>query len=158
MALPPDLDLNGFLYSHASCDVRIFGMRMKGAKEFAWKATVESGAGRGTAREDLGHTVGTVAYEASATVLGAYWDAIKDDCRGSGFAPLDRPGMVSITIAEPGKPSKKVEIRFSRISESDRSSADGPDAHEVKLTFKALVILEDGKPLVSRSLYSKGAI
>jgi hypothetical protein len=158
MPLPPDLDINGKLYSHASCDTRIYGLRMKGMKEFAWKTTVDTGAGRGTAREDLGHTEGTVAYEASCTVLSAYWDAIKEDSRAKGFAPLDRPGLFSITITAPGKATKKIEVRFSRISESDASSSDSPDAHEVKLTFKVLVNLEDGRPLIANSLYSKGVI
>lgn len=152
MALPPDLDLNGYLYSHASVDFRIFGIRTKGVKELAFKTSVEDAEGRGTAREAMGVTVGDVKYEASATVLSAYWDAWKDDCRAKGYAPLDRPGLISITIAERGKPTKRVEIQIARIKESDFSSSSGPEAHEKKLSFTVLGIKEDGKPLVSRSL------
>ena len=158
MALPPDLDLNGYVVSHASVAAKFFGMPFKGMKELAYKPVIERGSARGTAREDLGHTVGTVKYEASATVLRAYWDAYKDDSRAKGFAPLDRPGLISVTITEPGKVSRKIEIRVSGITEPDFTSTDGPEAHEVKLTFSVLVILEDGRPLVSRSLYSAGVI
>lgn len=158
MALPPDLDLNGHVYSHASVDFRMFGIRTKGAKQLAFKPTIERGSARGTAREDLGHTIGTVKYEASCTILRAYWDNLKDECRAKGFAPLDRPGLISVTIAEPGKASRKVEIRISGITEADFESSDGPEAHEVKLSFSVLTILEDGRPLVSRSLYTGGVI
>lgn len=158
MALPPDLDLNGYLFSHASVDARIYGIRTKGLKELAYKTSVEDAEGRGTAREALGVTVGDVKYEASATVLSAYWNTFKDECRAKGFAPLDRPGVISITVAEPGKASKRVEIKIARIKEVDFTSSSGPEAHEKKLVFTVLGILEDGRPLVSRSLMTGGAI
>lgn len=158
MALPPDLDLNGYLYSHASVDARMFGIRTKGMKQLSFKPSVERGSGRGSAREDLGHTIGTVKYEAGCTILRAYWDNFKDECRAHGFAPMDRPGLICVTIAEPGKASKTIEIRVSGITEVDFESSDGPDPHEVKLAFSVLMILEDGRPLVSRSLYTGGAI
>jgi len=158
MPLPPDLDLNGYTYSHASVDARLYGIRTKGVKELAFKPVVERGSARGTAREDLAHTVGTVKYEASATFLRSAWEAIKEDCRTKGFAPMDRPGLFSITIAEPGKASVKVEIRISGLTEADSTSADGPDAHTFKVTMSVLMILENGRPLVSRSLYTGGAI
>lgn len=152
MALPPDLDLNGFLYSHASVDFRIYGIRTRGCKELSYKTSVEDAEGRGTAREALGVTIGDVKYEASATVLAAYWNTWKDECRAAGYAPLDRPGQITVTVTEPGKASKKVEISIARIKEVDFTSTAGPEAHEKKLVFTVLGIKEDGKALVSRSL------
>lgn len=158
MALPPDLDLNGAIFSHASVDARLNAVRMKACKELNYKTSVERGEARGTAREVLGYTIGDVKYEAGATFLSAWWDGYKSDCRAKGFAPMDRPGRFAITVTEPGKASKKIEVIFAGINEADASSASGPEAHEVKVTFAVLVILEDGKPMVARSLYSNGAI
>lgn len=158
MALPAELDLNGAIYSHASCDVKLNGLRMKGAKEFNWKCTVESGEGRGTAREVLGYTIGDVKYESGVTLLRGWWEAYKAECRANGRAPMDRPGSFSIVAVEAGKPTVNIQILFAGLSEADNSSSAGPDPHEVKCTFKTLVILENGKPLVERSLYTKGAI
>lgn len=153
MALPTNLDLNGRLYSHASSDIRFFGLRMRGAKEWSYKVSIERGSGRGTAREDLGHTVGIVKYESSATVLRAYWDAYKDDARAKGIKPLDQMGVITIVVSEPSKPSKKIELHVSGITELDVTSADGPEPHDVKLSFSVLAILEDGQPLIERSVY-----
>ena len=80
MALPPDLDLNGYLFSHASVDARIYGIRTKGLKELAYKTSVEDAEGRGTAREALGVTVGDVKYEASATVLSPGSSSTSTNC------------------------------------------------------------------------------
>lgn len=158
MALPPDLDLNGYIYSHASVDARFFGIRMRGLKELRYKVAVEDAEARAGAREALGVTIGDVKYEASGTVLEAYWDTVKAECRAKGFAPLDRPGLISVTCSEVGKPTKKVEIWVARIKESEFSSSSGPDPLERPLTFTTLTILEDGRPLVARSLYKKGLI
>lgn len=152
MALPPDLDLNGFLFSHASVDARMHGIRMRGCKELNYKTSVERGEGEGTAREVLGFTAGKVRYESGGTLLRGWWNTYKDECRAAGYTPMDRPGRFVITLTEPGKASKKIEIWFAGISEADASSAAGAEAHEVKVTFSTLMILEDGKSLVSRSL------
>lgn len=158
MPLPPDLDLNGRVYSHASSDVRLSGQRMRGCKEWSHKVSVERGEARGTAREALGHTIGTVKYEFSMTVLRAYWDAYKDKARADGFSPLDRMGVATAVVSEPGKPSKKAEIHYSGINEQEIKSSDGAEAHEVTLSFAVLAILEDGKPLIDRSIFTPSAV
>lgn len=135
-------------YSHASTRTRMFGIPIRGVKEWSVKASVERGEVRGDAREVLGFTIGDVKYECSVKILRASWDVVVTAIRAQGMSPLDATGIVSFTIAEPGLPSRSYEVLVNGINDFEQSSSQGVEALEVPLTFATLMIKEDGKPLL----------
>lgn len=153
MPLPPIVIKNGWHYSHASFKTRILGLLLEGVRELKYKVTVDRAEVRGHPREPLGHTIGEVKYEASVTVLRAYWDALKDQIRTVyGRAPMDVQGVMVFTITERGLPSKKVEVQINGLSDMEGGSSQGTDASEVAISMTVLSIKEDGKSLVERAL------
>lgn len=154
MPLPARVLLNGYYYSHASHKIRVLGLLLEGCKDATWKCSVASSEIRGTAIEPLGHTVGDAAFEFSMTIYRPYWQALKERIRTTyGRAPMMAQGEVVIVAAERGLPSINMVAKINGIQDYEGGTTQGTDASEVKLTFKVLSILEDGKPLVERSLH-----
>ena len=153
MPLPPIVVKQGYHYSHASFKTRILGLLLEGVRELNYKVTVNRTAVRGHPREPLGHTIGEVEYEASVTLLRAYWDAIKERIRNTyGRAPMDAQGMVTFSIVERGMTSKRIDIEINGLAELDSSSSQGTDPNEVKVGFTVLSIKEDGKAMIDRAI------
>lgn len=153
MPLPPIVVKQGYHYSHASFKTRILGLLLEGVRELNYKVTVNRTAVRGHPREPLGHTIGEVEYEASVTLLRAYWDAVKDRIRTTyGRAPMDAQGMVTFSIVERGMTSKRIDIEINGLAELDSSSSQGTDPNEVKIGFTVISIKEDGKAMIDRAI------
>lgn len=153
MPLPPIVIKQGYHYSHTSFKTKVMGLPIEGVRELNYKITVNRTEVRGHPREPLGHTIGEVAYEASLTMLRAYWDALKARIRDTyGRAPMDAQGPVTFTLSERGLPTKIVAIDINGLAEMDTSSSQGTDPNEVKIALTVASIKEDGKAMIDRAI------
>jgi hypothetical protein len=147
MPLPADLDANGYLYSHVSDDVRIFGLRLKGNTEITHSVEIEDADEYGSSETPVGSTRGRVKYTLSFTLLLGLWDAYCADCLSKGFRPMRRPGVMTWVIAETGKPTITYAAQINKLTKVEVASEDGPGATKAKIEAKVLKITRNGVPL-----------
>ena len=135
--------------SHPSLKVRILGVLVDGVKEVSCKWTVERNPVHGTRRKPLGHTKGKATFEFSITFYREHWEKkVKPTLAAIDPNWADAGGTVSIFTLEPGQVSSNVEAYLEGWNDGERTSADGSDAHEVKLTGACYDLLEDGRSVI----------
>lgn len=136
------IKVNGRRFSHASARVKFGSFLCRGLKEISYKDNVERGSARGAgSRQILGMTAGQYAAEASCTMFREEWEAFK----GSLGRPVyDASFPITVTLVEAGQPAVVDTIQVFGIKEVERSSSDGNDPHEVKLSFDVAYILDNG--------------
>lgn len=135
--------VNGKEYDHSSCRVYVGSTQRKGIKSISY------GQGRdgeqyiyGTSRQPIARTKGMYKpKEVSATYYRSEWEEIRR-ALGAGF--LDKVHDITIQRAEPGMPSVTDLIKGAQIKDDDHDSQEGGNAHEVKVVYTCMYVLEGG--------------
>ena len=146
MPLPPDIE-PGFLYSHVSDDVRMYGLRVKGNTEMTWSVETEDAEEYGTSTDPIGATRGRNKYSLSFTLLLSNWEGYCQDCDAKGVVPMKRAGTITWVIAEPGQPTITFTAKVNKLMKAELAAEDGPGAHKVKVDAKVMKILRNGKAI-----------
>ncbi len=132
--------VNGNTFDYSSVEVWVDGRPYRGVKSINYKDSLKGTKVRGTHAQPLGRTRGEYDADGDIEFYRETWNDIRN-ALGPGY--MERVFDVTVQYQEVPSPIQVDRLRGVRISENNRSNAQGADALTVKLTLDILLPIED---------------
>ncbi len=143
MAAQSTVKVQGFDYDHSSALIRFGAFRVDRIKDISYGHEIQgSTKSKGTARQTTAITGGT--YDAKDVSVTFYRDGWEEYRRRLGSGYMDKRENISVQASADGKPTFNDLITKARIINVEKGSSEGGNPQEVKVTYQAVSVIEDG--------------